>query len=213
MLGALLFGGAPALAQKTAYVASEEILNRMPEVKDARQRLAETQGTWQREIQAQETEIARMRADIESNRLLYSAQERRDAEGRLRDAEQKLAQFRAAKYDAGGEYEKLHGDLMTPLYDKVFAAITEEAKAQKYDFVFDKSSRGMPMLYANVDYDLTAAVLKRLGVNVDPSELQEGAEQPTDTADRSPRRGRPRPADDPNEVLKEEGSGGDSSTK
>ncbi|HVK40307.1 MAG TPA: OmpH family outer membrane protein [Candidatus Kapabacteria bacterium] len=204
---------APVTAQKTAYVASDEIMNRLPEVKDARTRIGEMQATWLREIQSQETDIARLRAEIESNRLLWSTQERRDAEGRLRDAEQKLAAFRASKYDAGGEYEKLHNESLTPLYDKVFAAIAEEAKAQKYDFVFDKSSRGLPMLYASPDYDLTAAVLRRLGVKLDPSELEEA---PADGG-RAPQRGR-RPADDPNTVLEEKpestsGSGSGSSVE
>jgi outer membrane protein len=196
----------PALAQKTAYVASEEILSRMGEVKDARAKLADMQANWMREIQTQESEIARQRGEIETNRLLWSSQERRDAEGKLRDLEVKLAQFRSSKYDAGGEYEKLHNEMLQPLYQKVFTAINEEAKAQKYDFVFDKSSRGLPMLYANPDYDLTAAVLRRLGVKIDASELQEGAEDPTTTEGRSPRRGRPRGGDtsseDPNDVLK-----------
>lgn len=203
---------APAFAQKTAYVASEEILNRLPEVREARTRLSELQGTWLREIQMQETDIARLRSEIEANRLLWSSQERRDAETRLKEIEQKLAQYRASKYDAGGEYEKLHSESIGPLYDKVFAAISEEARAQKYDFVFDKSSRGMPMLYASPDFDLTAAVLKRLGVSIDPAELQEGG---TDTAEggRSPQRGRPRPADDPNKVLEEKSESGGASTK
>lgn len=204
MLGIVVLGvaseAAPVAAQKTAYVASEEIMNRLPEVKDARTRISELQATWLREVQSQESELVKMRAEIEANRLLWSTQERRDADGRLRDAEQKLAQFRASKYDAGGEYEKLHNESLVPLYDKVFAAIAEEAKAQKYDFVFDKSSRGMPMLYASPDYDLTAAVLRRLGVKIDPSELDEGAGESKDGA-RAPQRGR-RPAD-PNDALEE----------
>jgi outer membrane protein len=204
--------GTVALAQKTAYVASEEIMNRLPDVKDARARIAETQATWLREIQAQETEIAKMRAEMESNRLLWSSQERRDAEGRLRDAEQKLSQFRASKYDVGGEYEKLHNEALTPLYDKVFAAIADEAKAQKYDFVFDKSSRGLPMLYASPDFDLTAAVLRRLGVKLDPSELEEGFGPATDGGGRGPRRGRPA-EEDPNKALDETSGTSGTSTK
>lgn len=192
----------PALAQKTAYVASEEILGRMTEVKDARAKLAETQATWMREIQQQELEIARQRSEMEANRLLWSVQERRDAESRLKELEQKLTKFRSSKYDKGGEYETMHGEMLTPLYDRVFAAINEEAKAQKYDFVFDKSSRGMPMLFANPDYDLTYAVLKRLGVTVEAPE--EGTDttstDPTAEDGASPRRGR-RPAEDPNTVL------------
>lgn len=205
MLGIIAFAGitVPVRAQKTAYVSSEEILNRLTEVKDARAKLAEMQSTWMREIQTMENDIVKHKADIEANRLLWSPQERREADGKLRDLEAKLAKFRSSKYDSGGEYEKMHGEMITPLYDRVFAAITDEAKAQKYDYVFDKSTRGMPMLYANPDFDLTAAVLRRLGVKLDPSELLPGAdpaiEDPT-----SPRRGR-RPADDPNSVL----NGGD----
>ena len=75
----------PALAQKTAFVSSEEILTRLPEVKDARAKLAELQSTWMREIQTMEADIARQRAEIEANRLLWSPQERRDADGKLRE--------------------------------------------------------------------------------------------------------------------------------
>lgn len=190
---------AGAHAQKTAYVASEEILARLPEVKDARARLAELQSAWMREIQQFEQEIAKQKAEIESNRLLWSLQERREGEGKLKELEQKLAKFRASKYDAGGEYEKMHAEIITPLYDRVFAAITEEAKAQKYDFVFDKSTRGMPMLYANPDYDLTAAVLKRLGVKIEATDSEQ---KPPDTIDdpMSPRRGRGKETD-PNKAL------------
>jgi outer membrane protein len=203
-LASLAIGAVPAYSQKTGYVASEEILSRMTEVTEGRTRLAEMQSTWMREIQTQEGEISRQRADIETNRLLWSSQERREAEGKLKDLEQKLAQFRASKYDSGGEYEKLHNEILAPLYEKVFTAINDEAKAQKYDFVFDKSSRGMPMLFANPEYDLTAAVLTRLGVKIDPAELEGGKTETTDG--RSPRRGRRDPdpgTEDPNDALKE----------
>jgi outer membrane protein len=204
----LLALAAPATAQKLAFVASEEILNRLPEVKDARARLGELQSNWMREIQRQEGDISQLRTQIETNRLLWSVQERRDAEGRLKELESRLTTFRSDRYDSGGEYEKAHQELMSPLYRRVFEAIAEEAKAQRIDFVFDKSSRGMPMLYANADYDLTPQVLTRLGLKLDASELLPAGAPLDDAVEggASPRRGRrdpaaPPPSGDPNEVL------------
>lgn len=173
LLAAGLFmagAGTPLHAQKVAYVASEAIFDRLQEAKSARAKLAEMHGSWMREIQRQEQDIQHQRDDIQANRLLWSTQEQRDAQAKLTDLEGKLATFRNAKYGANGEYEKAQTELFGPIQDKVAKAIEEEAKAQKYDFVFDKSSRGMSMLYASSNYDITYQVLKRLGVEVSPSE-------------------------------------------
>jgi outer membrane protein len=198
-------GAQIAAAQKVGFVASEAIFDRLPEMKAARAKLAELQSGWQREIQQQEQEIAKLKEEMETNRLLWSQQERRDAEVKLRDLESKLASFRASKYGPDGEYEKQHADLVGPIFDKVSKAIEEEAKAQKYDYVFDKSSRGMAMLYANPDNDLTVAVLQRLGVKVDAAELKEsGGDQNGEKNPRNPRNRREResqPPVDPNQAL------------
>jgi outer membrane protein len=206
---------APAAAQKVGYIASEAIMNRLPEVRAARAKLAELQATWSREIQRQEGDMAALRVEIETNRLLWSSQERRDAEARLRDMESKLAAYRNTKYGPDGEYEREHAQLMKPVFDRVWKAIEEEAKAQKIDIVLDKSSRGMPMVYASPEFDLTYAVLQRLGVKIDPSEMP-AVEQPRTDNEGSARsnrgrRGRgdsttrPDTESDPNRILQPDG--------
>ena len=47
-------------------------------------------------------------------------------------------------FGAGGEMDKKQQELIGPVLDKIQKAIEEVAKSQKYDYVFDKSSRGMP---------------------------------------------------------------------
>jgi outer membrane protein len=199
-----------AHAQKTAYVASEAILDRFPDAKSARSKLVEMQSSWMREIQRQEQEIAKQREDMETNRLLWSASERREAEGKLKDLESKLAAFRVGKFGANGELDQKQAELMGPVLDKIQKAIEEVAKTQKYDYVFDKSSRGLPMLYANSSYDITAFVLKRLGVDVDASELNRdstGTKQSEDDARRNRTRRDQEPATiDPNTLLNGEQS-------
>jgi outer membrane protein len=166
-------------AQKTCFVASEAILDRFPEAKAARAKLTELQAGWLREIQRQQQDIDKLKADLENNRLLWSQQERREGEARLGDMESRLNSFRVTKFGASGELDTRQTELMGPVLDKVQKAIADEAKAQKYDFVLDKSSRGLPVLYANSSYDITAFVLKRLGVEVDASEFPKGDKDST----------------------------------
>ncbi len=211
IIGVVAFVSAavPVLAQtKIAYVASETILDRMPEAQTARATLSELQASWMRDIKRQQSAIEALQQEIETNRLLWSTQEKRDANARLKDLQSKLLQFQTEKFGPDGEYEKQHEQLMGPLMDRVIKAIGEEAQAQGYDFVFDKSTRGMPMLYANTDNDLTYAVLKRLGVKLEPSEEQKAAAKPQDNADEArSRRGQrtrgdePPPKEDPNAIL------------
>ena len=113
-----------------------------------------------------------MRREIEEKRLLWSSQERSTKEGELRDLEAALATLRNNKFGPNGEFERLYQELMAPVLDLMMVAVQAEAEAQKYDYVFDKSSRGMPMLYSAAQHDITLAVLDRLGVEVDASELE-----------------------------------------
>lgn len=167
-LAVALLGATALHAQKIAYVASEAIMDKLPDAKAARAKLTELQQGWMREIQRQEAEIGKLRNEIETNRLLWSAQEKRDAESKLAELESKLVAFRNAKFGPKQDFEKQQAELMGPIVDKIAKAIEDEAKAQKYDFVFDKSSRGMVMLYANANNDITWAVLKRMGVEPEP---------------------------------------------
>lgn len=162
-----LLASATAFSQgKTAFVASEAIMEKLGDAKTARTKLSEVQLGWMRDIERQETEITKLRTDIQANRLLWSTQEKRDAESKLADLDSKLNAFRLGKFGPSGEFERQQSEIMGPVVDKISKAIEEEARAQKYDFVWDKSSRGASMLYANPANDITWDVLKRLGVEV-----------------------------------------------
>ncbi len=191
-------------------------MSRLPEAQNARAKLSETQASWLREIQRQEGEIADVRRDIGTNRLLWNQQEKQEAAARLADLESKLAAYRASKFGPKGEYEKLQQDVMTPIVDKVAKAIEEEARAGKYDYVLDKSNRAAGILFANPSNDLTVGVLRRLGVDVsqefntpaqEPPASQQGsasdAMRNRGRRDREATDGKPT---DPNQVLVPDGS-------
>ncbi|MEO6047710.1 MAG: OmpH family outer membrane protein [Candidatus Kapaibacterium sp.] len=199
---------------KIGFVASEAILDKLPDAKNARAKLTDLQSGWMREIQRQEQDIDRARTEMQANRLLWSAQEKRDAESRLADLEMKLNSFRNSKFGPKQEFERQQSDLMGPVMEKIAKAIEDEAKAQKYDYVFDKSSRGMPMLFANPANDITWQVLKRLGVDASDTASTAAAANPETDAKaeadarnkRMRREFRPEPID-PNKVLQPSNGG------
>ncbi len=164
-------------AQGVAYISSEEIFLRLPKAIEARTKLGEMQAKWMNEIQSLERRAILLRDEIETNRLLWSRQERTKKEGELRDIEGELQSIRSSKFGPGGEFEQLYQELMEPVVRIVMVAVRAEAEASGYDYVLDKSSRGLPVLFANPDHDLTYDVLVRLGVDVDESELKEREEE------------------------------------
>jgi outer membrane protein len=52
---------------------------------------------------------------------------------------------------------------MRPVYQKIFAAVQDVAKENKYDYVFDKTGEVL-LLYANSNHDLTHDVMDKLGI-------------------------------------------------
>ncbi len=165
-------------AQTIGYISSDAIFQHLPQAVEARANLGSMQAKWLQEIKRLEDKIRLLRRDLDENRLLLSAQERANKEGALRDAEAVLASYRAEKFGPNGEFERSYRELMAPIIDLVIVAVNAEAEVKKYDYVFDKSSRGLPMLFANPEHDLTLDVLKRLGVEVDASELETRTDKP-----------------------------------
>lgn len=173
----LFFAHTAVSAQTVAYVSSEEIFKRLPQAVEARGKLGELQAKWMNEIRTLEKRTTVLRTEIENNRLLWSSQERSTKEGELREVEGRLQEIRSTKFGPNGEFERQYRELMAPVVELVMVAVRAEAEAKKYDFVLDRSSRGLPVLFANPDHDLTYAVLTRLGVKLDASELEKRKEE------------------------------------
>ncbi|MBL0332843.1 MAG: OmpH family outer membrane protein [Chlorobiota bacterium] len=160
-----------ASAQKLGYVSSAALMDKFPEAKTALGKLSEFQINWLNDIENQEKSIRIQKDSIFNNRLLWSSQERKDADSKLSELISKLSSFRLGKFGENGEYEKKQLEIMNPVLDKISKAIEDEAKSQKMDFIFDKSNRTLPMLYSNPNNDISVLVLKRLGVDISKDSL------------------------------------------
>ena len=86
---------------------------------------------------------------------------RADAERELQDLDHKISDYRNKKFGQSGELFTKQNELMKPVQNKIFKVISDIAKEDDYDYVFDKSG-DILLMYTNDKYDLTQKVYDRL---------------------------------------------------
>jgi outer membrane protein len=154
-------------ATRIAYIDASKLLKKMPEATDATSRLEQLVAGWNHDADAMQSDITRKQADFERRKLIMTDAERNAAEVDLQNLRKKLDDFRQSKYGATGELLTQQNALMKPAYDRLMKAIDEAARDNNYDYVIDRSSRDVVLLYTNSKYDLTLNVARRLGIESD----------------------------------------------
>ena len=157
-----LFFSFSSFAQlKIGYVDSDTIMDNLPDVQDARQKLDGLIREWQNELKNMEADYKKKKDDFDKRNLIMTDQTRAEVSKELSEMGKKISEFRDKKFGANGELFQKQDELMKPLQNKVFNVIQEIAADEDLDFVFDRSGDIM-LLYAKSEYDLTPKVLERL---------------------------------------------------
>jgi outer membrane protein len=154
-------------AQQTriAYIDASKLLKRMPEATDAQLRLDQLSATWTKEANDMQSEITRKQSEYDRRKLIMTDAERSASEVDLQNLRKKLDDYRHQKFDENtGELWTQYAQLMKPAYDRLENAIKEVALDGKYDYVLDRSSKDVALLYTNSKFDLTIPVARKLGI-------------------------------------------------
>jgi outer membrane protein len=169
VLSFILLFAAPALAQptRTAYIDASKIIARLPEAQDADARLDQLVATWNQEADNIQGDLNRKKAEYERRKLIMTDAERTATEVDIQNVQRRLNEFRQSKYGPNGELASQQASMMKPAYDKLMKAIDEVARDGNYDYVLDKSSKDVAILFSNSKHDLTGAVAKKLGIETD----------------------------------------------
>lgn len=162
ILSILLLTSSISFAQlKIGYIDSDAIMDNLPDVQDARQKLDASIQEWQSELNKLEADWKAKYDDYEKRKLIMTDQTRSETEAALVQLETQIAQYREKKFGTNGELFLKQDELMKPVQNKIFVALKEIAEEDDYDFVFDRSGDIM-ILFAKEQYDLTAKVLEKL---------------------------------------------------
>ncbi|WP_442590370.1 OmpH family outer membrane protein [Pedobacter sp. AW31-3R] len=163
LIGLFVFAGFGAFAQKFAYVDTEYILKQLPEYKSAQNQLNVLSQQWQKEVEANFTDIDKMYKAYQADQVLLTDDMRKRRENDIIEKEKAAKDLQRQKFGPDGDLFQARTKLLKPIQDKVTGVIADLAKSKLLDFIFDKSSESTMMIYSSSNYDLSNDVIIKLG--------------------------------------------------
>lgn len=149
---------ASAQTLKIGLVDTQEILSKLPDTAAANKQLEETSKKYEDEYAKLNEEMKRLYDEIQNmgESELPAIRERKTRE--FTDHQQKAQQF---EQNAMQHLQKLQGDLMQPIMQKIRTAIESVGKEGGYSLVQEMSTQ---IYYAAPVVDITPEVKAKLGV-------------------------------------------------
>ena len=149
-------------AQKFAYVDTEYILNKIPEFKQAQDKLDEFSSDWQKEIENKYKDVEKMYRSYQQEKVLLTNEMQTKREDAIIAKENDVKNLQQKYFGPEGELYTKRQELIRPIQDKIHDAIQKLAANNKYQVVFDSSS-DLIMLYHNNNLDKSDKVLELMG--------------------------------------------------
>jgi outer membrane protein len=150
-------------AQRYAVIDSKYILSKLPEYKEAQDKLDQFSKMWQQEIDQKSADLDKMYKDYDAEKVMLSDELKKKREDEIYNKEKELRDLQRKRFGYQGDLFKKREELIKPIQDKVYNAIQKLAVAKLYDFVLDKSE-GITVIFADPKLDKSDDVLKELGV-------------------------------------------------
>ncbi|MBT4345765.1 MAG: OmpH family outer membrane protein [Flavobacteriales bacterium] len=149
-------------AQKFAYVDTDYILNKIPEFKQAQDKLDNFSADWQAEIESKYAAVEKMYRAYQQEKVLLTDNMKSKREEAIITKETAAKNLQQKYFGPQGQLFTKRQELITPIQDKIQNAIKELAKANKYQIVFDSSS-DLIMLHKDNNLDQSDKVLDLMG--------------------------------------------------
>ncbi len=150
-------------AQRYAIVDTKYVLEKMPDYKQAQQKLDQFSVQWQKEIDDKQAALDKMYKDYDAEKVMLSDELKKKREDELFLREKEVRELQRKRFGFEGDLFKRRQELVKPVQDKVYNAIQKIAVARLYDFILDKSE-GITVIFADPKLDKSEDVLKELGV-------------------------------------------------
>ena len=157
-----LFTVTTTQAQKFAYVDTDYILNKIPDFKQAQDKLDALSTDWQKEVENMYAEIDKMYKAYQQEQILLTDEMKSKREDAIITKEKSAKDLQKKYFGPEGELYTKRQELIKPLQDKVYDAIQQLAANNKYAVIFDSSS-DLIMLYSNPNLDKSDKVLDLMG--------------------------------------------------
>lgn len=158
----VVFSTSAGFSQKVGYVDTEYILRNIPEYEEAQKELDKLSIEWQKQLERRYAEIDKLYKNYQAEQILLTDEMKTKREEEILKKEKEAKEYQKQKFGVDGELFQKRQELVKPIQDKIYNAISEVANVGGLDIIFDKSS-GLTMLYTNPKLNKSDAVLKKLG--------------------------------------------------
>ena len=147
--------------QKFAYVDSDYILSNIPEYGDAQEELNALSTQWENEVKAVYDKVSEMYRKYQTEMVLLSEDQKHAREQEIINKEQEAKNLQMQYFGSEGRLYQKQAELVQPIQEKIYTALTEVAQTKGYTFIFDLAS-GTSILYASDKVDVSDDVLDQL---------------------------------------------------
>ncbi len=145
---------------KVTYLDMERILSEYEMAREAKREIEKEAEKYRLQSDSLRRELEEAKREVESKRLLLSAEGRRTEEEKLKELERRYYNFLSEIWGERGRIAAKNQELLAPIVKKVLEAIEKVAKEEEATIVLDASQQ--KILYAQPGLDLTDAVLTEL---------------------------------------------------
>lgn len=154
--------------QKMGYADWDYIFSQLPEYKQIEAELKTHGDQLQNQLQAKYKDYETKLKTYQSGAATMVDAVRRDKEIELTQLQENIQKF---QQDAQTSLQTKQDQLMGPVFTKVGKAIEDVAKEQGYAFIINPQliGGGDILLYSDNKYDISDAVLKKLGITPKPA--------------------------------------------
>ncbi len=174
--------------QKIAYVDTDYILLNIPEYGDAQEEINQMSVRWEKELKGLRDKLDQMKRDYQTESVLLSDDMKKKKEEAIAAKEQELVTLQMQYFGPEGELFSKRTELVQPIQEKIYNAITQVAQVKNYTFVLDKAA-GATVLYCNDKFDISDEVLDEIG-NVMQTVRRQDRKRSNSTAGTKPAEGK-----------------------
>ncbi|GGG47929.1 OmpH family outer membrane protein [Epilithonimonas arachidiradicis] len=164
----ILFTTTHIYAQKIGVVDTNYVLSKLPQYKEAENRLNTQVTQWQADLQKLQAEYERKREAFENEKVLLVGEQLKLREKEVVDMEASIRNTIGARFGTNGEVNQLRSNLTKPYQDQIWNAIQTVSTKNNLGIVLDKTTNNV--LFLDKKYDYTEAVLNLLVKNLPKAE-------------------------------------------
>jgi outer membrane protein len=158
----LLLSNLDSYSQKFAYIDTDYILNKIPEFKQAQDKLDAFSVQWQKEIEDKYADVDAMYRSYQQEQVLLTEPMKNKREEAIMSKENEAKDLQNKYFSPQGDLYMKRQELIKPIQDKIYDAVQQLANNNKYAIIFDSSS-DLIMLYTNPNLDKSDKILEILG--------------------------------------------------